>query len=82
MTRIAHFSDLHGNLTPLFETEDLPDVWVCSGDVYPSISQGHVLTESIYQPLWLAVYVGRLVAIRLAGVLAWEVVWNNNVALT
>lgn len=32
---IGHFSDLHGNLTALFNSPIQPDVWVDTGDFFP-----------------------------------------------
>ena len=55
--RIAHASDLHGNLGPLFdavERSGRPDVWVLSGDICPNDSRGIVEIEVPYQTEWAA----------------------------
>jgi len=57
MTRIAHASDLHGNLAPLFamvERDGQPDVWVLTGDIFPNESRGIVEIEVPFQGQWAA----------------------------
>jgi Icc-related predicted phosphoesterase len=66
MTRIAHFSDLHGNLGPLFNSTEIPDVWVCSGDVAPNFARGDASTEVPFQAQWFLGQIADIVA-RLGG---------------
>jgi Icc-related predicted phosphoesterase len=53
MTRIAHVSDLHGNLDALLTSEVTPDVWVISGDLCPNESRGDADLERMTQVMWL-----------------------------
>lgn len=64
--RIGHFSDLHGNLGKFFATNEVPDVWVCSGDLFPNITRGDVNVEPDFQKAWFNTVAGRLMA-RLGG---------------
>ena len=68
MTRIAHFSDLHGNLGPLLlrNSTETPDVWVCSGDVAPNFARGEAAVEMPFQADWLQSQIADLVT-RLGG---------------
>lgn len=52
--RIGHFSDLHGNLSALRNAEEIPDVWVCSGDFFPNSTRGIRSIEQEYQKNWFA----------------------------
>lgn len=66
MTTIAHFSDLHGNLSPLFASSDLPDVFVCTGDLFPNETRGDRAVEVPFQTAWFESIADAFVA-RLGG---------------
>lgn len=66
MTTIAHISDIHGNLAPLFAGSDLPDVWVFSGDIFPNETRGDRVVEVPFQTVWFGTIADALVA-RLGG---------------
>jgi Icc-related predicted phosphoesterase len=53
--RIAHFSDLHSDLTRLAHCLDLKgvDLWVTSGDFFNNSTRGEVKYEVPYQTRWL-----------------------------
>lgn len=65
--RIGHFSDLHGSLKTLQCSDEIPDVWVCTGDFFPNKRWPIVREDEIhYQQNWLRRKRGKLVK-RLAG---------------
>jgi Icc-related predicted phosphoesterase len=50
--RIGHFSDLHGRLETLENATEAPDVWVCSGDIFPNKTRGIASVEVQFQSNW------------------------------
>lgn len=66
MTTIGHFSDLHGDLSGLFDSTVLPDVWVASGDFFPNITRGDTDIEPGYQKTWFGIVADEFID-RLGG---------------
>ena len=64
--RIGHFSDIHGNIRKLLASSELPDVWVCSGDLFPNETRGDRDIEPAFQAAWFKGVVDSLIA-RLGG---------------
>jgi Icc-related predicted phosphoesterase len=51
--RVAHASDLHGNILPLKNVDVTKiDAWILSGDFFPNITRGNVQTEINFQTDW------------------------------
>jgi len=51
--RVAHASDLHGNILPLKNVDVTKiDAWILSGDFFPNITRGNIQTEINYQSDW------------------------------
>lgn len=50
--RIGHFSDLHGKMQPLLDSTEIPDMWVCTGDIFPNKSRGIIPIEVPFQTAW------------------------------
>ncbi len=66
---IGHFSDLHGHLNwldPALQARGLPDVWVCSGDFFPSRTRGIASEEIPFQTRWFG-YKSQSIIRRLGG---------------
>lgn len=60
--RIGHFSDIHGNISKLLGSSELPDVWVCSGDFFPNATRGDRSVEVGFQAAWFKQVVNTLIA--------------------
>lgn len=45
MPLIGHFSDLHGKLNSFLNSKVQPDIWVCTGDLFPDPPMDQILTK-------------------------------------
>lgn len=74
---VGHFSDLHGEITPLLESKVDPDLWICTGDLFPNITRGNIRMEEEYQTRWFTL-VARELMLRLGGVPLLSVPGNHD----
>lgn len=52
--KIAHASDLHGDVSVLAKVEDPVDLWVLTGDIFPNVTRGNRRIEDVAQVRWYA----------------------------
>lgn len=73
--KIGHFSDIHSDLNLI--GNEVPDIWVCTGDVFPNSTRGNREVEQAFQTAWFESNKSALVA-KLQGAPLVSVAGNHD----
>jgi len=52
--KIAHASDIHGDVSVLAKVDEPVDLWVLTGDIFPNVTRGNRRIEEVAQVRWYA----------------------------